>query len=172
MIELKHINHGNWLECIELEVGEGQNQFVSPNIFSLAEAYVHSEANKLEAEKYYRCIPFAIYSDNKMIGFTMLTYEKENDFDNKPSYEIYRLMIAKNDQGKGFGKEVIKQLLDYIKTYPYGETDYVYASWHPDNKASERICLANGFMVVGEDEEDGAVISRLAIKFNSGRDKK
>lgn len=80
-------------------------------------------------------------------------------------------MIAKNDQGKGFGKEVIKQLLDYIKTYPYGEADYVYASWHPDNKASERICLANGFTVVGEDEEDGAAISRLAIKLNSSKDK-
>ena len=72
-------------------------------------------------------------------------------------------MIARDDQGKGFGKEVIRMVLDYIKTFPYGEAEYVYASWHPVNKVSARLCLANGFAVVGEDEEDGAVISRFSI---------
>ena len=81
MIELKQINHDNWIECIELEVKDEQRQFVNPNIFSLAEAYVHSDASKKEAEEYYRCIPFAIYNEGKMIGFTMLTYEKEYDFE-------------------------------------------------------------------------------------------
>lgn len=90
MIELKQINHNNWIECIELEVKDEQRQFVNPNIFSLAEAYVHSDANKKEAEEFYRCIPFAIYNGDKMIGFTMITYEKEHDFDDKPAYEIYR----------------------------------------------------------------------------------
>ena len=163
MLQLKKIDHSNWLACIELEVKEEQRQFVNPNIFSLAEAYVHSDANTSEAEEYYRCIPFAIFNDDKMIGFIMLTYEKECDFDNKPAYEIYRLMIARDDQGKGFGKEVIRMVLDYIKTFPYGEAEYVYASWHPVNKVSARLCLANGFAVVGEDEEDGAVISRFSI---------
>lgn len=162
MIELKQINHDNWIECIELEVKDEQRQFVNPNIFSLAEAYVHSDANKKEAEEYYRCIPFAIYNEGKMIGFTMLTYEKEYDFDDKPAYEIYRLMIDKDNQGKGFGRESLKLILDYIKTFPYGEVESVYASWHPDNKASEKVCLANGFVIVGKDE-DGAVISRLSI---------
>lgn len=100
MIELKQINYDNWIECIELEVKDEQRQFVNPNIFSLAEAYVHSDASKKEAEEYYRCIPFAIYNEGKMIGFTMLTYEKEYDFDDKPAYEIYRLMIDKDNQGK------------------------------------------------------------------------
>ena len=104
MIELKQINHDNWIECIELEVKDEQRQFVNPNIFSLAEAYVHSDASKKEAEEYYRCIPFAIYNEGKMIGFTMLTYEKEYDFDDKPAYEIYRLMIDKDNQGKGTGE--------------------------------------------------------------------
>lgn len=139
-----------------------QRQFVNPNIFSLAEAFVHSDANREEAEKYYRCIPFAIYSNDDMVGFTLVTFEKECDFDNKPGYEIYRLMIAKEYQGKGFGKEAVKQILDYIKTFPYGKVENIYASWHPDNKASERICLDNGFVIIGNDE-DGAVLSKLAI---------
>ena len=68
------------MECLALDVHDWQKQFVNPNIFSLAEAYVHSDANREDAEKYYRCIPFAIYCNDKMVGFTLITYEKECDF--------------------------------------------------------------------------------------------
>lgn len=163
MIELKAIKHDNWLECIELDVHSWQRQFVNPNIFSLAEAFVHSDANKEEAEEYYRCIPFAIYSESRMIGFTLITYEKECDFDGFPGYEIYRLMIAKEYQGKGFGKEAIKSILEYIKTFPYGKAGNIYASWHPDNTASERAFLGSGFKIVGKDTDDGAIRSRLQL---------
>lgn len=150
------------MECIELDVHDWQRPFVNPNIFSLAEAFVHSDANKEDAEKFYRCIPFAIYNDDQMIGFTLISYEKECDFDDAPGYEIYRLMIAKDYQGKGFGKEAITRILEYIKTFPYGKVEHVYASWHPDNKVSESVCLGNGFEVVGKDD-DGAVIARLQL---------
>lgn len=71
MVEIKPVNHDNWLACIELEVDETQRPFVNPNIFSLAEAYAHSDANAKDADEYYRCIPFAIYSDNHMVGFAI-----------------------------------------------------------------------------------------------------
>lgn len=163
MVKLKEINHDNWMECIELDVHDWQRQFVNPNIFSLAEAFVHSDANKEEADEYYRCIPLAIYDDEKMIGFTLITYEKECDYDDTPGYEIYRLMIAKDYQGKGFGKEAIKRIIEYTKTFPYGKVEYIYAAWHPDNKVSERLCLDNGFEVVGKDKDDGAIRSRLQV---------
>lgn len=163
MIKLKPINHNNWIECINLDVHDWQHQYVNPNIFSLAEAFVHSDANKEEADEYYRCIPFAIYNDDQMIGFTMITYEKECDFDGTPGYEIYRLMISKDHQGKGYGKEAIERILEYIKTFTYENVEYIYATWKPNNKASERVCLYNGFEVIGKDEDDGAIISRLQV---------
>lgn len=162
MIELRKIDHNNWLRCIALEVGEEQRQYVNPNLFSLAEAYVHSDANKEDAETYYRCIPFALYHKDEMIGFALITYEKEHDFDGKPAYELYRLMIDKKHQGHGYGREAIQILLAYIKTFPYGEAKCVYAEWHPENKASERLCTASGFLIVGT-EDDGAVKARLEL---------
>ena len=48
MIALRAVNHGNWIKCIELEVTGEQRRFVNPNLFSLAEAYVHSDANRSE----------------------------------------------------------------------------------------------------------------------------
>lgn len=162
MIELRKVDHGNWIQCIELQVADEQRQYVNPNIFSLAEAFVHSDANMENTEKYYRCIPFAIYNEGEMVGFAMITYEKEYDFDGKPAYEVYRLMIEKDHQGKGYGKEAVDQLIKYIKTFPYGSAEYVYAEWHPENKTSEKVFTANGFVVVGTDE-DGAVMSRLTL---------
>lgn len=161
MILLKDIDHSNWIQCIELEVTDEQRQYVNPNIFSLTEAFVHS-SEKLEAEEYYRCIPFAIYNDDEMIGFAMLTYEKGTDYDNKPAYEIYRIMIDKKYQGKGYGKEVLKLLLEYIKTYPYGRVENIYVEWHPNNIASKRLFEAYNFIVIGTDE-DGAVIGKLSL---------
>lgn len=63
----------------------------------------------------------------------------------------------------GFGKEVVKRIIEYIKTFPYGQAEYVYAAWAPDNKASEKLCLDNGFDVVKIDEDDEAVRARLQI---------
>ena len=163
MIELKAINHSNWINVIELEITDEQRQYINPNIFSLAEAYVHSDLNKEDAQEYYRCIPFSIYNGDELIGFAMITYEKKCDFDDKPGYEIYRLMIDKKYQGKGYGKETIGLLQNYIKTFPYGKAESVYAEWHPDNKASEKIFIESGFVPVGTDE-DGAVIARLKLK--------
>ena len=162
MVELREINHSNWLKCIELEVTDEQRRYINPNIFSLAEAYVHSDANKADAEKFYRCIPFAIYHGDDMVGFAQVTYEKEYDFDGKPAYELYKVMIDKKHQGKGFGKEAACLLLNYIKAFPYGEVENVYVQWHPDNSVSERMFTAIGFVIVGTDE-DGAVTARLNL---------
>lgn len=38
--DTKDIDYSNWLQCIELDVTEEQRQYVNPNIFSLAEAFV------------------------------------------------------------------------------------------------------------------------------------
>ncbi|MCR5704755.1 MAG: hypothetical protein K6G85_09035, partial [Eubacterium sp.] len=77
MIKLREVNHDNWMACIELDVHDFQRPFVNPNIFSLAEAYAHSDLNPTDAEKYYRCIPKAVYNDDELIGFTLISYEKE-----------------------------------------------------------------------------------------------
>ncbi len=160
MILLKDINHSNWISCIELEVTSEQRQYMNPNVFSLAEAYVHSGGK--DAEEYYRCIPFAIYNDDEIIGFTMLTYEAETDYDNKPAYEIYRIMIDKKHQGNGYAKEAVRLLLEYIKTFPCGSAENVYIELHPDNIASRKLFEAYNFHVVGTDE-DGAVIAKMTL---------
>lgn len=169
MIILKGVCHNNWLDCIELEIEEEQKQFVNPNIFSLAEAYVHSSINEQEARAYYRCIPLAIYNNELLIGFTMITFEQEHDFDGRPAYEIYRLMIDKKYQKKGYGTEALNKIIEYIKTFPCGEAENIFAEWHRLNIVTEGLCKRIGFDVVGIDEDDGAIISKLNIGIKGKR---
>ena len=71
-------------------------------------------------------------------------------------------MIGKDHQGKGYGKEALQLLLEYIKTFPYGKAESVYAEWHPDNIASKKLFEAYEFIVIGTDE-DGAVVAKVNI---------
>ena len=162
MVALRTVDHGNWIKCIAREVTGEQRRFVNPNLFSLAEAYVHSDANRSEAEEYYRCIPFAVYCGDEMVGFAMITYEKDYDLDHRPAYEIYRLMIDKNHQGKGYGRAAVRLLLDYIRTFPCGRAESVYAAWHPENEISGKTFLGCGFTAAGTDD-DGAVVARCRL---------
>ncbi len=49
-------------------------------------------------------------------------------------------------------------LLEYIKTFPYGKAESIYAEWHPDNIASKKLFEAYEFVVIDTDE-DGAVVA-------------
>lgn len=159
MITLKPIGHHNWQACLALEVAPEQRRFVNPNIFSLAEAYAHSPACPEDAEEYYRCLPFCICYGTEPVGFAMVTYERECDADGKSAYEIYRLMIDQRHQGKGYGREALRQLLAYAASAPCGAANCVQAQWHPENAASAALFASMGFTVTGQ-AEDGAVFAR------------
>lgn len=154
MVRLHRIDHDNWLDCIALQVADDQCRFVNPNIFSLAEAFVHSDANPDCAEEYYHCLPYAICADDKPVGFAMLTYERESDYDGLPAYEIYRLMIGHEHQGNGYGRSAVMELLSIAAARPRGPAEAVYAQWHPENTASAQLFLSCGFDIIPYDGEE------------------
>lgn len=99
MIQLKEVNVNNYWEIIELTVKASQKEFVTSNAVSLGQAYVQKE-----------CIPLAIYNEEQPVGFLMYCIDREDG-----EYWIYRLMIDKRYQGKGYAKEAMQQLIHQIK---------------------------------------------------------
>ena len=67
VVELRKITLDNVRECIRLEVAEEQKHFVAPNAVSLAQAYAALVTEDCVP------IPFAIYHDDTMVGFMMLS---------------------------------------------------------------------------------------------------
>jgi diamine N-acetyltransferase len=159
MITLRKISilDDNMQECIELGVLPEQSNFVATNAISLAQAYGDNKA-LAETGKGNNAIPYAVYEDDKMVGFAMYGYfPPEEDDDNPYSkdehfYYFWRLLIDKNHQGRGLGRETVRQVMDEIKTKPYGEATYCYVSYEPTNIGSKTTFASYGF------EEDGRVI--------------
>ena len=160
MIELKKITilDDNMNQCIALEVLPEQRKFVASNAISLAEAY---DVNKAYAQtgKGDIAVPYAVYENGTMVGFVMYGYFPPGSEDDNEAfctkehhYYVWRLFVDKNHQGRGIGREIVRQVMAEIKAKPCGAASYCYVSYEPTNVASKTTFASYGF------EEDGREI--------------
>ena len=146
MVEFREITENNYDDCLKLEVSEDQKTFVASNVYSLAQAWVF----------YDTAYPFAIYADNIMVGFIMMGYYKP-----KGIYNIWRLMIDKRFQGKGYGKAALVLAVKYLKE-KYNVSE-IFLSFEPDNTVAEKLYSSIGFQRTGE-VENNEIVMCLKVK--------
>ncbi len=152
MIHLEKVTHKNVWELIELAPFESQYDFVASNDESLMEAYI-----AVTSESAY-AYPFGIYDDETPVGFLMIGYNEAGIEKNAPeilknNYSLWRIMIDKNHQGKGFGREAVRLALAFIRTWPHGKAEYCALSYEPENEAAAKLYHSFGFEE--NDEMDG-----------------
>mgnify|MGYP000438195207 CR=1 FL=1 len=138
-ITLKPIDESNFLDAFHLQLRDNQTQYVSHPIRSLAQAYVYRD----------QCQPFGIYADARMVGYVMVIY----DYD-VPEYDIWHMMIDASQQGKGYGKAALAQVLDCIRTKPFGDSSRVALTCHRENLHALRLYEQLGFALTGNADED------------------
>ena len=149
-------------ECVKLEVHPEQKDFVASNLYTLAEAYTIITNDG-------HVSPYAIYTDNKMVGFIIYEYYDEEDPDDEDDwgicYQIWRLMIDKNHQGKGYGKLAVEKVIEEIKTLPYGPAEYIYISYEPENEVARNLYQSFGFVETDLEFDDDCdeIIARRSI---------
>ena len=147
MIHFEEITNKNIWKVCALEPFDDQKDFVAENIQSLAEAFAtRNEGNN--------ALPLAVYSDDVLIGFVMIGKgtvgnEEESDLI-KENYSIWRLMIDKNYQGQGLGKQTLDAAIALICTFPFGEAKSVWLSYEPENTRARTIYQKYGFRENGE----------------------
>lgn len=101
---------------------------------SLAQAYVYRD----------QCMPFGIYAGDKMIGYVMVIYDREEQ-----TYNIWHFMIDAAHQRKGYGKAALAQVIRYIKTKPFGPSGTVLLTCSPENQAAYALYTDFGFCPTG-----------------------
>ena len=78
------------------------------------------------------------------------------------SYYIWRFMIDRRYQGRGYGREALKQGIEFIRTFPCGEAKYCWLSYESENEVARKLYLSMGFIerpeLCGKDEEMPAVM--------------
>jgi len=138
-ITLSKIDESNFIDCFHLQLADGQEKYVSHPIRSLAQAYVY----------YGQCTPFGIFADGKMVGYVMVVYDRE-----EAAYNIWHMMIDRDSQGRGCGREALKQVLGYISARPFGPSRTVLLTCSPENEIAYRLYRRLGFTETGRADEE------------------
>ncbi len=170
-ITLEKITYKNYIKVIwGLKVSKHQKNFVASNNNSLAEAYVAITNGGV-------ALPFAICKNKKPIGFLMIGYGLSEDDDlekedplfvemARKSYCVWRFMIDKRYQCKGYGRKAMELALDYIRTFPCGKADTCWLSYEPENEVAKKLYASFGFIeqpqfYKGEEGEEIPAILKL-----------
>ncbi|MHA7966333.1 GNAT family N-acetyltransferase [Paenibacillus sp. CAU 1782] len=146
MITLRTITLENRRAMFNLEVTEEQRQYVASNLSSVASCYVLATNGG-------HPFPLIIYADEQPVGFVMLVYgitgydEPSFAADN---YCILRLMIDKAHQNKGYGRQAMAKIMEFIRTFPAGPAQCCWIPYKPDNLAAKRLYESFGFRDNGE----------------------
>lgn len=146
-VELAEITADNVGDVYDLVVAPGQDEFVASNPWSLAQAY---------AERHIAW-PRAVVVDGTVVGFIMLQFDPDDD-DGRP-YQLWRLMISSDHQGKGYGRAALMLAAEECRRR--GATE-LFTSWVLGNGGPEGFYIGLGFVPTGEWDEDEKV-ARLAL---------
>lgn len=135
-ITLRKITAQNIQECLALKVSPAQSVYIASNEKSLQDAKENPEVAR----------PFAIYADDKMIGFSMFAWDENNE-DPEEQYWLWRFMIDASRQGKGCGHAALEEILRYFKE---NGADIITLSTKESNKTALSLYHQFGFKENGK----------------------
>lgn len=148
MIAFRKIDYGTLGDVLKLSVADDQRAFVADNAMSVMEAYIALSRNEV-------ALPFGVYDGEQAVGFIMIGYGRA-EYDDEPmvatetAYTIWRLMIDRRYQKRGYGRQAMAEALRFIKTGPCGPGTVCWLSYEPENSAAKSLYHAFGFVENGE----------------------
>jgi len=142
-VSLREINRENLRAVLRLDAGDGGKN-VAPNAISIAQAYFYDEA-------WFR----AIHAGDELVGFVMLNDPTLCATPEDTHYFLWRLMIDKAHQGKGYGHAAVERLVEHVRTRPGGTE--LWVSHTTGVEALARFYGSLGFRYTGE-EDDGELV--------------
>lgn len=149
-ITLKPVDQTNKDKILLLSVRDDQ-PFIATNKRSLEQA---EETNK-ECPGVAR--PFGIFVEDRLVGFTMFAFDEEYE-DPFDRYWLWRFMIDKSEQGKGYGKAALEEIIKYFRE---NGADMILLSTEPENELALHIYHKYGFKETGEMNDDEIVLKLL-----------
>ena len=156
MLHLEKVTGKNVWDILKLKVSESQEDFVASNEVSIIEAYTAVTGNGY-------AFPFGIYDQDQPVGFLMIGFDVDDAWEDAPeiargNYSLWRLMIDRAYQNRGFGKEAVQLALQFIRSFPCGRAEYCWLSYEPENEAARHLYRSFGFRETGEMDGDERIM--------------
>ena len=143
-IKLIYLTEDNIRQCFELKVSGSQSQYIASN----EESWKTAKENKNVAR------PFAIYCDEKIVGFTMFAFDEDYE-DSNDRYWLWRFMIDEDLQGKGYGTAAMQVIIQYFKDHG---ANNIRLSTKETNTTALSLYRKAGFRVTGEMNDEEIVL--------------
>ena len=139
-VTLQPITGENWNALIKLKVRDDQANFVASNLYSIAESQFG-----FEDEGHWDYYPFGAYVGDDPIGFVMYCFNYDHS---RFQAFVMRLMVDEKFQGKGYGREIMQQVLDVFRANE--QIKNVGLSYEPHNEVGQKVYAGLGFFEPGE----------------------
>ncbi len=153
VLSIQEVTRENWRTSLGHIVFPEQQRFIADYVpiaaIALAKAYIRPGG--------LVWVPYAFYANGEMVGFTELAYEP-GSLDN---YWIFHFFIDCHYQGRGYGKEAIHLLLQFIRDH-HPQCQALQLTVHPENDRARHLYTSAGFRPTGEVFSDEPVY-RLAL---------
>ncbi|HEM4282002.1 TPA: GNAT family N-acetyltransferase [Streptococcus suis] len=133
MIRLELVNKDNFEAVLQVQLAPEDQRRVASVEYSLAQAWLYREDGHL--------LPYAVKSGQKVVGFVLLSIQEDK------SYYVWRLLIDRHYQNRGYGKEVIRQVIGLAKEDPSCHT--ITMNYVIGNHKMRYILEKLGFQSVG-----------------------
>ena len=147
MVEFVKINEDNYEAVLRLKVTDEQNEgkFIAPNVRSIADAYLYREAGDV--------FPYAVQDGNTVVGFVLLDEDEE-----EKEYMIWRMMVDKNYQGKGYGRAIVEKVMERFEAD--SRIDVLIADYVKGNDVMGKLLESFGFEYGEFDEENNEYVMK------------
>lgn len=143
MIRLAEVDPDNWR--LGLKVSETQKRFVCDSAGLLARAYAYRKS---------RSNAYILYNDACPVGMALYY-----DCDECNAYNFSQLFIDERYQGKGYGTEAARQILEIMKSD--GKYDKVVLCYVDGDEVAKNMYIKLGFYLTGECDEDEIVMEKV-----------
>ncbi|MCA9908384.1 MAG: GNAT family N-acetyltransferase [Anaerolineae bacterium] len=147
-IILREVTRDNWRPLALLSRGlpPDQQRYVAHNAISMLDAYYGDGA----------FTQVGVYVGEQPVGYVLYGLDRETG-----QWWIIRVMIAHGEQGKGYGRAAMQQVIERLRATP--GCDAIFISFVPENQAARALYESLGFVDTGEVEE-GELVFRLALR--------
>ena len=139
MVRITDVTEENWIEAASLSVKESQKGYLAPAVGILARGYVYRNCGGRV---------FVIENDMTVVGIALV-----REFTDEPlGYDLQQFMIDQRYQGRGYGSEALRLILDELRKE--GRYDHVEVCVKKADVEAIRLYEKHGFVDSGYIDED------------------
>jgi diamine N-acetyltransferase len=135
-LRLEDLSASNVVAANGLTLRRGQEQFVTPTSYSIADAYVNPLTTWSRV----------VLDDDRVVGFVRANFDPDATEEEFRSC-IWRIHVDADVQGSGVGRFAVKAAADEARTRGFSQLNVI---WEPGEEGPEEFFLKVGFRVVGQ----------------------